>query len=309
MSALHIAMAVGVTLIWGLNFVVVKVGLGTFPPILFSALRFAVAGCPALLFVNRKDLPWRWILIMGLCMGVVVYSLLFVALDLGIPAGLSSLVVQVHVIFTLVLSALVLRDRPSLWQWLGTGVAFAGIAVLILNTQGSGKLAALLLVIGSALAWAVCSILLKLAGNVDMMRLMIWMSVIPPIPLLALSLACEKGQWQAVTQMGWSGLGVLAYSGLLATIVAFGIWGRLIYHYSPKVVVPYSLLVPVIATVASWVFLSERFDGYKILASLLILSGLLLVVFEKQISRYLSSTEEPLRDSQARVIFDYFSIR
>jgi O-acetylserine/cysteine efflux transporter len=309
MSASHIALAVGVTLIWGLNFVVVKVGLGTFPPILFSALRFAVAGCPALLFVNRKGLPWRWILAMGACMGVVVYSLLFIALDLGIPAGLSSLVVQVHVIFTLILSAVVLRDRPSLWQWTGTGIAFVGIAVLILDAQGSSKALALVLVIGSALAWALCSILLKIAGDVDMVRLMIWMSIVPPLPLLAISLLCEQGQWQAVVQMGWSGFGALVYSGLLSTIVAFAIWGRLIRRYSPKAVVPFSLLVPVVAIMASWVFLSEQFDGPKWVASLLILSGLLLVIGDQKIGRFLATPLNPRLNTQAPVIFDYFRIR
>lgn len=308
MSAVHIMLAVGVTLIWGLNFVVVKVGLGTFPPILFSALRFAVAGCPALLFVNRKGLPWRWILTMGVCMGVVVYSLLFIALDLGMPAGLSSLVVQVHVVFTLILSAVILRDRPSVWQWVGTAVAFVGISLLILDTQGFSKLLALTLVIGSALAWALGSILLKLAGNIDMVRLMIWMSVIPPLPLLVISLLCEQGQWQAVVQMGWSGLGTLIYSGLLSTIVAFAVWGRLIHRYSPKTVVPFSLLVPVVALVASWIFLSEQFDGRKLVASLLIMAGLLLVVLDKRLGRFLSAPVNPQQNAQAPVIFDYFRI-
>jgi len=309
MSTVHIALAVGVTLIWGLNFVVVKVGLGSFPPILFSALRFAVAGCPALLFVNRKGLPWRWIVTMGVCMGVVVYSLLFIALDLGIPAGLSSLVVQVHVVFTLILSAVVLRDRPSLWQWTGTAIAFAGIAMLILDTQGSSKVLALILVIGSALAWALCSILLKLAGDIDMVRLMIWMSIVPPLPLLAVSLLCEQGQWQAVVEMGWSGLGALVYSGLLSTLVAFAVWGHLIRHYSPKVVVPFSLLVPIVAMVASWIFLSEQFDGQKLVASLLIMGGLLLVVLDQKMGRFLSTPVNPRKNVQAPVIFDYFRIR
>jgi len=109
----HVLLAVFVALIWGFNFVVTEVGLGLFPPLLFSAMRFAVAAFPAVLFLNRAGIGWRWILSIGFIMGVVMYSFLFIGMKAGMPAGLSSLVLQIQVVFTLLLSSLWLRESAA----------------------------------------------------------------------------------------------------------------------------------------------------------------------------------------------------
>jgi len=119
MKFTDVLLALVVALCWGFNFVVIKVGLDSFPPILFSALRFTCAAFPAVLIWGRGSIQWRWILSMGLILGTIMFTLLFIGMHLGMPAGLSSIVLQVQVVFTLLLSGLILRDQPSLWQKIG----------------------------------------------------------------------------------------------------------------------------------------------------------------------------------------------
>ncbi len=306
MSLAHISLAVLATLIWGFNFVVVKVGLGSYPPLLFSALRFSVAFFPAVLWVKRNKVPWRWIVTIGWVMGVAVYSLIFVGLYLGASASASSVIVQIHVIFTLILSAIILRDRPPVWQWIGTFIAMIGIVMLMVDAGQHGTIIGLILVLGSALAWAVSTILLKMAGPVNMLSLMVWMCLIPPLPLLGLSLLFEKGQWQALQHTTLLGVGAIIYTGILSTVVAFWIWGKLISAYSPKVVAPFALLAPPFAMMASTLLLGERLDGIKIVAIALVLAGLLLVLLQHRLVAWLQHEPKPLISQE--VLFNYFKM-
>ncbi len=306
MSLAHISLAMLATLIWGFNFVVVKVGLGSYPPLLFSALRFSVAFFPAALWVKRHDVPWRWIITIGWVMGVAVYSLVYVGMYLGASISTSSVVVQIHVIFTLILSAVILRDRPTLWQWIGTSIAMTGIAMLMVNAGQQGTFIGLVLILGSALAWAVSTILLKMAGPVNMLSLMVWMCLIPPIPLLGLSLLFENGQWQALQHTTLLGVGAIIYTGILSTVVAFWIWGKLISAYSPKVVAPFALLSPPIAMMASTGLLGEKLNAVKIVATIFVLGGLLLVLLQERIVQWIQNNPQPINQE---VLFEYFRIK
>src|SRR5919112_6246287 len=126
--ARSIALLVLVTAVWGVNFVVIHVGLEHFPPLLFNALRFTFMALPAVFLVGLPRVPWRIVLAFGFLLGVVKFGLLFVSIDLGMPAGLSSLLLQLQVIFTIVFAGFVLRERPRREQIAGASVAFAGLA-------------------------------------------------------------------------------------------------------------------------------------------------------------------------------------
>lgn len=280
MSAMNIVWAILVALIWGLNFVVIQIGLGEFPPLLFSALRFALAGLPALGLIRRKGIPWQWIVILGLVMGVASNALLFVGMTLGITAGLSSLVMETHVVFTLGLSWLLFREHASWRQKLGVAMAFGGIVALAGRHTGGMTFLGFALVLGAAFSWAIFTILLKRVGQVEMPRLMIWISLVPPLPLLGLSLALEQGQWQAIERIHWEGLGALFYTAVVSTILAGALWGRLVKHHTPTTVAPYALLVPVFAMASSRIALGEHFEPANWVACLWVMAGLAVAMFD-----------------------------
>ncbi|MFH1974675.1 MAG: EamA family transporter [Pseudomonadota bacterium] len=287
MKISDVCLAILVALIWGFNFVVIKVGLGSFPPLLFSALRFTFSAIPAVLFINRGNVSWRWIISIGVSLGIVMFGLLFIGMNIGMPAGLSSVVLQVQAIFTLMLSSIILRDYPSLWQKIGMAVSFGGIGLLIYEMFGSTSLLGLVLVICAGSVWAFSNILMKLSGNIDMFRLIIWMSIVPPVPLFFLSLLFEEGHLQAMSDITWIGIGTVFYSALVSTVLAFGIWGKLFKEYSPNIVAPFSLLVPIFGIISSVIVLNETFSAIQVAATLLVFTGLSLVVFGTRISTFI----------------------
>jgi O-acetylserine/cysteine efflux transporter len=273
-----IALAVLVTLIWGFNFVVIDAGLADFPPLLFSALRFTVAAVPAVFFLRRGDIPWKAIVSVGVVLGVVKYSLLYVGINLGMPPGMASLVIQAQALFTMVFAAVVLKDNPNTRQRIGIGVGLAGLSLIAVTALSPTKVTGFVLVVGAAAAWGVANILIKRA-NVDNFRLMVWMSTVPPVPLLIASLLLEKGQLAAFPKLlTFRGLGAVVYTGLVATVFAFGAWGYLFRRYSTHTVAPFSLLVRVFGMATAALLLGERVTPLGMAAAAVVLAGLVIIV-------------------------------
>ncbi len=272
MPVAHILLALLVTLIWGLNFVVIKVGLGDFPPLLFCALRFALAALPLLVLRGPMPAPFGRILLIGVLLGVVKFGLLFVGMAQGMPAGLSSLVLQSQVFFTILIAALWLGERPSPRGLFGLLLAAAGLVLIGLERPLGDSLLAFLLVVAAALAWSFANIATKRSGATDMLRLICWVSLVPPLPLLALSYVFEGPHAieRAVLNMSWGGFGALLYIAFGATTVGFAIWSFLLRHYPASLVTPFALAVPVSGMLAGWLLLGERLDLDSLLACALV---------------------------------------
>jgi len=241
MRPVHIALAVLVAAIWGLNFVVVEVGLEDFPPLLLSALRYTLASLPLLVLGGGAGMPWRWVLAVGGAIGVVKFSLLFVGMDVGMPAGLASLVLQVQAFFTLGFAAVVLGERLRAAQVAGLALASVGLALVAGGLDGVATPAGFLLVIGAAAAWGVGNVAIKRAAPADPFRFMSWMCLVPPIPLLVLSLTFEgpRAVGDALAGIDLGGVGAVAYIAFAATTVGWGLWAYLMRAYSAGTVAPF----------------------------------------------------------------------
>ncbi|WP_078490042.1 EamA family transporter [Streptomyces bikiniensis] len=278
MRPAHIALAALVAAVWGVNFVVIEIGLGHFPPLLFSALRFLAAALPAVFLVGRPKVAWKWILGVGLVLGVAKFGLLFIGMDLGAPAGLSSLVLQVQAVFTALFAFALLGERPGGVRAAGMAIALAGIAVAAVDEGTSGPLAGFLLVIGAAVCWGVSNVLTRKASPPDALNFMVWVSAVPVLPLLALSLLVEgpERDLAALRGLDWAGLGVIAYVAWAVTVFGFGAWGWLLRRYPASSVAPFSLLVPVFGMSAAALFLGEGISGPRWCAAALLVGGVAL---------------------------------
>ena len=272
------ALAVLVTAVWGVNFVVIELGLGHFPPLLFSALRFLVAALPAVFFVGRPKVAWKWVIGVGLALGVAKFGLLFIGMDRGMPAGLSSLVVQIQAVFTALFAALALSERPGGVRVLGMAVALSGIALAAVDEGTSGPVLAFLLVIAAAACWGVSNVLTRKASPPDALNFMIWVSTVPVLPLLALSLLFEgpRADVDALRSLDWSGAGTILYVAWGATVFGFGAWGYLLRHYPASAVAPYSLLVPVFGMSSAALLLDESVSPLRWGAAVLLVGGVAL---------------------------------
>ncbi|MEU3507857.1 EamA family transporter [Streptomyces longwoodensis] len=275
MRPAHLLLAVLVAAVWGVNFTVIEIGLGHFPPLLFSALRFLVAALPAVFLVGRPKVAWRWIVAVGLVLGVAKFGLLFVGMDAGMPAGLSSLVLQIQAVFTAVVAAVVLGERPSRTRVLGMAVALAGIVVAAVDEGTTGPLGAFALVVAAAACWGVSNVLTRRAAPPDALNFMVWVSTVPVLPLLGLSLLLEGPgrDYDALRALDWQGAGTVVYVAWVTTVFGFGAWGLLLRRHPASTVAPFSLLVPVFGMTSAALFLGEPVSGLRWCAAALLVGG------------------------------------
>ncbi|MCX5390818.1 EamA family transporter [Streptomyces sp. NBC_00094] len=283
MAPAHLALAALVAAVWGVNFVVIEIGLDHFPPLLFSALRFLAAALPAVFLVGRPTVAWKWIVGVGLVLGVAKFGLLFTGMDLGAPAGLSSLVLQIQAVFTALFAFAALGERPGRRKVAGMAVALAGIGVAAVDEGAfdggtAGALTGFALVVAAAACWGVSNVLTRKASPPDALNFMVWVSTVPVLPLLALSLLLEgpERDLAALRGLDWTGVGVIVYVAWITTVFGFGAWGWLLRRYPASSVAPFSLLVPVFGMSSAALFLGEGVSPLRWCAAALLVGGVAL---------------------------------
>lgn len=275
-------LAILVAALWGLNFLAVHVMLGQFPPLFAGALRFVVLAVPTILFVPWPKVRLRWLIGYGLCFGTAQFAFLFIAMNVGMPTGLASLVLQASAPFTVVLGGVLLRERITPAQLGGIALAVAGMAVIAWHRSEAAALFPVVLTLLAALSWAIGNICSRQARPDNPVHLTMWMTVVPPIPMFVLSLVFEgpSAQWHSLatlgTANGWRGLAGFCYVVGFGTVVGASIWAALMRRNPAGVVAPFSLLVPVVGMTTSFLFLGERPALVEILAGIAVVAGVLL---------------------------------
>lgn len=281
MAPRDLLLALIVIVAWGLNFVVIKVGLDGLPPLLLGALRFALVAFPAVLFIKRPKLPWRWLLAYGLTISLGQFAFLFEAMAHGMPPGLASLVLQSQAFFTLFFAAFFLKEQLRPASVLGLLVAAGGLALIGLEGEHATPLLAVLLTLCGAAMWAMGNIITRRFGNVNLVALVIWGALVPPLPFLALSwwLEGEARIVDSLLNIQLSSVLSLAYLALIATMLGYSLWGTLLSRYPAGKVAPFSLLVPVIGLSSSAWLLGERLGTLQWIGGGLVMVGLIVNVF------------------------------
>jgi O-acetylserine/cysteine efflux transporter len=290
-------LALVVVVCWGLNFPAIHLSLDQFPPFFLVALRFALLAVPTVLFVPRPRVPLRWLLGYGIGFGVLQFAFLYLAMDSGMPTGLASLVLQSSAPFTVLIGAAWLRERVSARQAAGIGIAVAGLAGIAALRAYGGAQAGLLpvvLTLCGGLGWAFGNVCSRQARTDSPLRFMLWMSVVPPLPMLALSLVVDGPTAIAtsLTTLGtptaaWA-LGGLAFTVLIATVVGSGLWTSLLARHPSSVVAPFSLLVPVVGFAASWLAFDERPVPAELALGAVIIGGVLIASARPRAARVLA---------------------
>jgi O-acetylserine/cysteine efflux transporter len=283
---------------WGANFVVIKIALGEVPPLLLGALRFSVVAFPAILFIKRPRVAWRTIILYGLTISLGQFVFLFTAMATGMPAGLASLVLQSQAFFTVLIAAMVLGEHIRSHNVLGMVVAIVGMFLIAQGAPpGTVPLLAFFLTLVAALSWATGNIVAKGAGKQDMLGLVVWGALIPPLPFLALSSMIEGPALihSSLANMTYVGLSAVIYLALVATIIGYVLWGRLLVRHPVSQVAPLSLLVPIIGLVSSAWLLDERMALVQWIGGAVVMLGLTVNVFGPRLMRMPPGAKRLLR--------------
>ncbi|WP_313104847.1 O-acetylserine/cysteine exporter [Pseudescherichia vulneris] len=280
-------LALLVVVVWGLNFVVIKVGLHNMPPLMLAGLRFVLVAFPALLFVARPKVPLRLLLGYGLTISFGQFAFLFSAIKFGMPAGLASLVLQAQAFFTIVLGAATFGERLQLKQVLGITLAIFGVLVLAESSLNGQDVTVLgfMLTLAAAFSWACGNIfnkkIMQHSSRPAVMSLVVWSALIPVVPFMVASLIFDgpAQMLQSLVQIDITTVLSLIYLAFVATIIGYGIWGTLLGRYETWRVAPLSLLVPVVGMASAALLLGETLNGLQLLGAALIMAGLYINIF------------------------------
>ena len=283
MTLKHSLLATLVVVIWGANFVVIDAGQADdVPPLLFLALRFLVVVVPAIFFLKPPPIGWRNILAIGATLSLGQFTLLYLALALGMPPGLASLLLQTQVIFSIMVAALVLHERPTPRQLLGAAIGMVGLAFVIVGHSQVAPWLPLVITLASALAWAVGNVLARRAGARSGLSLVVWSGAVVPLPSLALSLIVDSPAvvWQALQNISVLAVASTVYTAVFASLIGYGIWNSLLARYPTGAVVPFTLLVPVVGIVTAWIVQGEVPGVTELIGGAVMLAGLAAAVVQ-----------------------------
>jgi O-acetylserine/cysteine efflux transporter len=287
----HLLLALAVVAVWGTNFVVIKAALADFPPLTFALLRFTLAFLPAALFLERPQVPWRHLAAYGVLIGAGQFGVLFIAMDGHISPGLASLVVQVQVFFTIGLARWAAGARLQRFQVGALLLAGAGLATILLHTDGTTSALGLALTVLAAASWAGGNHVAKLSGRVNMLAYVVWASLfsIPPLLILALILDGWPAMRDAVIAASPAAWAAVAWQSVGNTMFGYAAWAWLLARHPAGKITPMALLVPVFGMGAAALLLAEPLPAWKLAAAALVLGGLAVNIFWPMIGRRLTA--------------------
>lgn len=290
MKKKDIILALLLVTIWGVNFTVIKLGLGGVPSMLLVALRYVLTVFPAIFFIKKPNTEWKYIIMYGLFVGVGQFACLFYAMEIGMPASIASIVLQIQAFISPILAMIFLNEKLKTKQIVGFVIAAIGLVIIGLANTKSGidsiPFAAIVLTLLAPVFWAASNIVARIASDkaalqgkkLDMFSLVVWAGLIPPIPMLGLALMLDTPQtiWNALTNLSGISIFAILYLALGATLFGYGVWSVLLGKYPMSKVAPLPLTVPVIALLSARIVLNEQLSSMQWIGVIVILIGLIV---------------------------------
>ncbi|MEO6227059.1 MAG: EamA family transporter [Thermomonas sp.] len=279
-----LALVLVIVAVWAINFLTSAIGLREIPPLLFTALRFGLLLVP-LVFLMKRPPPGQWprLVAVSLCVGVVHFSLSFLALKLAGDLSSPAIVLQSYVPMTTLLAWWILGEKVGWRTSAAIALSFLGVLVLGLDPHVLEKPVALATMLGSAFALAVGTILMKGLRGLDMYSQQGWMGVISLPPLLALSAWLEPGAMAALPQasgLAWLGAAFAAYA---SSLLGHGLYYALVQRHPVAQITPWLLLVPVFAMMLGIAFWGDQPGPRVIAGGAMVLGGVLVIALRAKV--------------------------
>ncbi|MFI5230115.1 MAG: DMT family transporter [Gemmatimonadales bacterium] len=275
---------VGMALIWGVNFSVVKFGTSVIDPLAYNGVRVMLAGLllTGIVVARRMPLPSRRVSIALLGLGVLgngIYQVFFIEGIARTRASDAALVIAATPAFIAVIGRVRGVERVATRGAFGIALSIAGIALVVLGSttgkEGQGTVLGDLLVLFGALCWAAYTVLLKpYTERVGGLQLSAFTMMGGALPLFAAAWpAVSHAPWRSLPTMGWL---AIVYSGVFALVIAYLIWYNGVRVIGPTRTSMYSNLQPLVAVLVAWPLLGEIPTAWQIVGATCIMGGLVL---------------------------------
>ena len=277
-----LSLLIGMNLIWGLNLISSKIGVGQFPPIFFTALRF---GSLALFLVPMLRIhrgQMTNLFAAAMLTGPAAFALLFAGIFLTEDAATVAVATQMSVPFSTLMSVLFLGETIRWRRIMGIVLAFAGIVIISFDPRVFAYWEGLALVVCSSFVSSLGLIFLKRLKGISPLELQSWIALAGGAILLALSLALEAGQMTAVRNATWEGWGALIFTTVMSSLIAHTAWYYLVSRYPVTSLSPLTLLSPLFGIFFGVTLLHDQLTARMLVGGAVTLVGVLIVVLREQ---------------------------
>jgi O-acetylserine/cysteine efflux transporter len=278
----HLAFLIGINLIWGLNLIASKIGVGYFPPIFFTTLRFVSVLLVLLPMIKIQPGQMKNLIAATALTGPIAFAFLFVGLRKAEDASTVAIATQLGVPFSTLLSVWLLGETIRWKRRLGIALAFGGIVIIGFDPRVIDYWEGLALVVISCMFSSLGLIYVKRLRNIQPLQLQAWTAVIGAPVLLLVSLILESGQVHALTTTGWEGWSALAFTVLMSSLVAHTGWYYLISRYPVTSLSPITLLSPLFGIFFGVMLLNDQLTGRMLFGGAITLIGVLIVVVREK---------------------------
>ncbi|MCH9756664.1 MAG: EamA family transporter [Gammaproteobacteria bacterium] len=288
MQLKHILCGVLIAVIWGCNFIFIRIGLEEIPPLALGAIRFFLSSIPLVFFVKRPAISWKWLLTYSFTTFALQFACLFLGMKAGLTPGLASLLSQIQVFFSFLFAAIFLGERLTRWQIIGAFFAFTGVAVVLEHLDGGDiTFVGFAWILAASMVWGMGNSCVKKMGKTQGLSLVVWSSflAVPPLFLASYIVDGPTAIFTSLHALPWRGFLSVFYIAYLSTWVGYGLWAWLLSVYTVGMVVPFTLLVPVVGMLASSFIIGEGLQTWKLIAAGFILFGLMVHLFGARLPR------------------------
>ena len=287
MSSKHVLMAFSIVVLWGLNFVALKITVLSLTPIFLAGLRFFLISFPWIFFVKKPKVSNKQFFSLPITLGVLQYSLLYYGMSTGLSAGLSAVILQTQSFFTVIMSAFLIKEKFSLNEITGLIIGMLGVIILLTYNDGDFKLEAIFIILAAAMSWGVANIQLKNLGNINMISFLIWISPLASILLFIISFILE---FDSLLKIDFPNIEIkvflsIFYTAYISTVIGFTMWQYLLNKYKSIQITTYGLLVPVTGSIFGYIILNEVLEIYQIISGIIIIIGLMVISLRGMFSR------------------------
>lgn len=290
MNAKDFSLALCITLIWGLNFSIIKIGLASLDPFILTGIRFLLCAIPLVFFIKKPDVSMSYVALYGILFGVGLWGMVTLGIYFGVSAGVASLVLQMSAFLTVIMGVLFLQEKVDAIKIVGFLLALLGIFFISNLDDGSVTYIGLLLVSAGAFSWSITNVIVKKSGVTRVFAFVIYSSLFSPLPLFLIAYLTQGGSvfTDFMFDITNEALFSVVFQVYPTTLFGYWAWNLLIKKYHVSNVAPLSLLVPIFGLLGSFIILDESIGTDKVIACTLIISGLLVSSFSNKVKRYIN---------------------
>jgi len=273
-------LAIFVMVIWGFNFSMIKMGITEVHPLLATAARFTLAVIPAIFFIRRPNVAWRYLFSYGLVFGVGIWGMASWSITAGLSSGMSSLLLSSNALISMAVGVFIHKEAASKRKVVGAITALIALMVLVSATNGNVTLQGGIFIMIAATCWTIMGMIVKASKTTQAFAFNVWGMLFAPIPLVMFAVSIYGPSIVSEAFELWDMNTTIAvlFQAYPTTLFGYWVWNRLLIRYPLSTTAPMTLLVPVFALISGYYMYDEMLSTAQVIACVLFLIGIGLIV-------------------------------